>query len=102
MTESLPGTISPRNVDTFTYKVLKPESLPQLKGKEEFKCWPWGTNFAWVIHLGPIVSNNQIREWESQGLIQRLTPGKIPFAQEVTGSPVQTNPANPANPATGV
>lgn len=85
-----PGLLSPRNVDTHRYKVVKPEELPELRGLnklDEFSCWPWGIHFCWVMNLGPIVTNNSIRDWEARGLIKRLTPGHLPFGQEVTGAP---------------
>jgi len=70
-----PGTLSPRIVDTLTYRVLKPLPKPVAEVGGTFTAWAQGEVFASVsgLGLGP-VRNAEILEWLEAGLIVRETP----------------------------
>ena len=76
-----PGTLSPRNVDTVHYRVIRtlPKDIAPVGGT--FSAWAQGEVFACVsgIGLGP-VRNSDIEEWREAGLIERLVP--LTAAQE--------------------
>lgn len=79
---SHPGTLSPRNVDTVTYKVLQElpiAGIAPVGGR--FTSWPQGMVFACVsgVGLGP-VTNGDILSWMESGMIERVTP--LTAAQE--------------------
>lgn len=79
---SHPGTLSPRNVDTVTYKVLQElpiAGIAPVGGR--FTSWPQGMVFACVsgVGLGP-VTNGDILVWVESGIIERVTP--LTAAQE--------------------
>ena len=69
-----PGTLSPRNVDTVHYRVIRtlPKDIAPVGGT--FSAWAQGEVFACVsgIGLGP-VKNSEIDEWEAAGLIERIS-----------------------------
>lgn len=70
---SHPGTLSPRNVDTVRYTVVKP--LPNAKMPkvgELLETWPQGEFYAFVTGVGlAACRNSDIAEWVAAG---RLTP----------------------------
>lgn len=72
---SHPGTLSPRIIDTLTYRVLKPLPKEVAPVGGTFTSWPQGEVFACVsgLGLGP-VRNADILDWLERGLIVRETP----------------------------
>lgn len=67
------GSISPRNTDTVRWKVLRQLPYPALPGPgDSFAAWPWGTVWASVVGLGPVVRNAELKEWAAEGLIERM------------------------------
>lgn len=69
-----PGTISPRNVDTVTYRVLRELPKPVAPVGGTFSAWPQGEVFACVSGVGlGLVKNSEISEWEEAGLIERVS-----------------------------
>ena len=78
---SLPGSLSPRNTDTVSYRILKELPKPEVGAVGAlFTAWPQGEVFACVSGLGlGAVKNGEIADWLSAGLIERevqLTPAQ--------------------------
>jgi hypothetical protein len=75
ITGELPGSLSPRNVDTVHYVVRK--SLPRgtFNVGDKFSAWPWGTVLAQIIGRGPICTLDDLSEWEKAGMIERKVDG---------------------------
>lgn len=71
MNTTHPGTLSPRNVDTVRYRVVK--SLPNAKMPkvgELLETWPQGETYAFVIGVGlAACRNSDIDEWVTAGLL---------------------------------
>lgn len=81
-TSSHPGTLSPRNIDTVHYRVIRDLPVPGFgPAGSIFSAWPQGETFACVsgIGLGP-VKNSDIASWLEAGLIERTVP--LTAAQE--------------------
>lgn len=77
-TSAHPGSISSRNIDTTTYRVLKPlpiDGIAHVGGT--FRAWPYGEAIAWVLGPGPVCSNGDLRGWVEDGTIEvvRDAPG---------------------------
>ena len=72
---SHPGTLSPRNVDTVSYRVVQIIDKLPLGVGETFSAWAQGEVFACVSGLGlGIIKNGEIEDWEAAGLIVREKP----------------------------
>lgn len=78
-TSAHPGTISPRDVDTRTYRVLKPlpkevEDIAPVGGT--FSAWAQGEVFACVSRVGlGRVRNSDIAAWVEAGIVERVANG---------------------------
>lgn len=79
MTESvsetaIAGTISPRNVDTVTYKVVSELPYANLpKPGERMAVWEQGEVFVNVNGGLRPIRNSEIDEWEKEGMIERAS-----------------------------
>lgn len=72
-TSAHPGTLSPRNIDTVTYKVLGDGTKLPFAIGETFSAWPQGEVFACVSGIGlGVVKNGEIEEWVKAKLIERV------------------------------
>lgn len=72
-TSAHPGGVSSRNVDTTTYRVMKPlpvAGIAEVGGT--FRSWPWGEAIAWIMGPGPLCTNGDLRDWEGEGVIERV------------------------------
>lgn len=70
-----PGTLSPRYIDTVTYRIKSPLCAKVGPVGGTFSAWPQGEVFACVsgVGLGP-VKNSEIAGWLEDGLIEREIP----------------------------
>lgn len=66
-----PGCLSPRDIDTRRYRVLKEIPLAIAVG-DTFSAWPQGEVFANVNGLLSVTRISDIEEWEAQKLVERV------------------------------
>lgn len=77
LTKSLPGIISPRNIDTQRYRVVSTLPNPYMPAAGEvLETWPQGETFAFVTGAGlGRCRNSDIAEWLEQGLLTAKLDG---------------------------
>ena len=66
-----PGTISPRNIDTRRYRVVKALPNPKMPAVGDvLETWPQGETFAFVTGVGlGVCRNADIAEWIESGAL---------------------------------
>ena len=83
MSETHPGIISPRNIDTRRYRVVQPlpnEHMPKVG--EILETWPQGERFAFVTGAGlGRCTNGDIAEWLESGLLEKA--GGVEMSAEI-------------------
>lgn len=67
---AISGSISPRNVDTVRYKVLK--EVHGFAVGEVFAAWPQGEVYSNINGLLSTVRNSDIVEWVADKLVERV------------------------------
>lgn len=66
-----PGTISPRDIDTVSYRVVT--ACGPWQPGDTFSAWPQGEVWAHVNGIGMgVVKNSEIAEWLKAGKVVRL------------------------------
>lgn len=84
---AISGSISPRNIDTVVYRVVRPLPAQGMPGPgAELRVWPQGEVYASVNGCLRPITMGEVGEWLAEGLIEPWGKSATVPAGRATGA----------------